>query len=118
LTSASEGLLGRAGLPTYDLSGADYVLSFGAEFLGAWFSMAGYGVEYGQFRDNALGRPRGYLVQLEPRMSNTGAVADRWLPLRPGTEALVAQAILRLIAGMETKTEDGILRIFRLQRLP
>jgi len=98
LASASETLTGQAGVPAFNLGDADYVLSFGAEFLGAWFSMAGYGVEFGNFRTNAVSKPRGYLVQLEPRMSNTAASADRWLPIRPGTEALVAQALIRLIA--------------------
>jgi anaerobic selenocysteine-containing dehydrogenase len=98
LANSSESALGQAGMPTYDISNGDFILSFGAEFLGTWISTAGYGREYGDFRSKNVGKPRGYLVQLEPRMSNTAAVADRWLPIRPGTEALVAQAILRLIA--------------------
>ncbi len=98
LASASQEVLGKAGLPTFDVGNADYILSFGAEFLGAWISATGYGREYSEFRSKNVGKPRGYLVQLEPRMSNTAASADRWLPVHPGTEALVAQAILRLIA--------------------
>lgn len=97
LTGVSESLLGRAALPTYDVCNADTILSFGADFVGTWFSTTGYNVEYARFRSQPSGK-RGYLVQFEPRMSNTGAVADRWVPVRPGTEALVAQAIARLIA--------------------
>lgn len=41
---------------------------------------------------------RGYLVQFEPRMSQTGVVADEWIPIAPGTEGLVAVALGRLIA--------------------
>lgn len=97
LESATGALLDRAGLPTYDLSQADIVFSFGADFLGTWLSSTGYGVEFGRFRSQPFGQ-RGYLVQFEPKMSITGAKADRWVPLRPGTEALVAQAIARIIA--------------------
>ncbi len=97
LQSATGALLDGAGLPTYDLGQADTVFSFGADFLGTWLSSTGYGVEFGRFRSQPFGQ-RGYLVQLEPKMSITGAKADRWVPLRPGTEALVAQAIARIIA--------------------
>jgi anaerobic selenocysteine-containing dehydrogenase len=100
LNLADEQIFGKSGLPAYDLSQADFVLSFGADFLGSWLSAVRYGIGYGRFRDQGS-RKRGVLVQLEPRMSQTGAVADRWLPLRPGGEALVAQAIMRLIADYE-----------------
>lgn len=94
--------LGSAGgdLPGYPLGQADVVLSFGADMLGTGPSAVRYGVEYGEFRSQGLGK-RGYLVQLEPRMSTTGAVADRWLPLRPGGEGLVAAALLRIIADQD-----------------
>lgn len=97
LASAGEQLTGSAALPSYDLAQADLVLSFGADFLATWLSATAYGRAFGNFRDRGLGE-RGVLVQLEPRMSMTGANADRWLPLRPGSEGVVAQALLRLIA--------------------
>ncbi len=88
-------------LPAYDLGQADAIFSFGADFLGTWLSATRYGIEFGKFRNQPLGK-RGYLVQFEPRMSPTGAKADRWLPIRPGTEAIVAQAITRIIADQPT----------------
>jgi anaerobic selenocysteine-containing dehydrogenase len=97
LKNASQALFGRAELPIYDLAHADVALSFGANFLGPGVSQVRYGVEYGQFRGQALGK-RGYLVQLEPRLSITGAKSDWWLPIKPGAEGLVAQAIARIIA--------------------
>ncbi|WP_119072383.1 molybdopterin-dependent oxidoreductase [Aggregatilinea lenta] len=106
LSNASEGVLGQAGLPTYGIGDADFILSFGAEFLGSWISAAGYGREYGEFRSKRIGKARGYLVQLEPRMSNTAASADRWIPVHPGTEVLVAQAILRLIADGSAGSQE------------
>jgi anaerobic selenocysteine-containing dehydrogenase len=97
LENASQELFGQDRLPTYDLGQADVVFSFGADFLGTWLSPVRYGTAFGAFRSQPLGK-RGYLVQLEPRMSITGAKADKWLPISPGTEALVAQALARIIA--------------------
>jgi anaerobic selenocysteine-containing dehydrogenase len=97
LRNVQQELYGVDALPTYDLGQADVVLSFSADFLGTGLSSVRYGRSYGEFRGRPLGK-RGYLVQLEPRMSITGAVADRWLPIRPGSEPLVAQALVRIIA--------------------
>lgn len=100
LLAANDALFGQSTLPTYDLARADVIFSFGADFLGTWLSATAYGVAFGQFRDQPYGK-RGLLVQFEPKMSITGAKADRWVPVRPGAEALVAQALLRLIADEE-----------------
>jgi anaerobic selenocysteine-containing dehydrogenase len=97
LADVDMALFGKAALPTYDLGNADIVISFGADLLGPGISQVRYGIEYGKFRSGKLGQ-RGYLVQLEPHMSLTGAKADLWLPVQPGMEGLVAQAIISLIA--------------------
>jgi len=107
--SAGQSLFNSTGLPAYDIANADVVFSFGADLLGTWLSAVRYGKDYGDFRSQALGK-RGYLVQFEPRMSITAAKADQWLPIRPGTEALVAQAIARLIADQGQGPADRISR--------
>jgi anaerobic selenocysteine-containing dehydrogenase len=109
LSDTSQALLGRSELPIYDVGHADVVFSFGADFLGTWLSSVRYGIEYGDLRSQALGM-RGYLVQLEPRMSITGAKADRWLPIQPGSEGLVAQAIARIIADQSLGSADKVQR--------
>ena len=43
---------------------------------------------------------RGKLVQFESRMSSTAGKADEWIPLAPGTEAMVALAIGRLASEL------------------
>jgi anaerobic selenocysteine-containing dehydrogenase len=95
---AAQSSFGQQDLPAYDISNVDVVLSFGADFLGTGTSAVRYGIDYGRFRGQPLGK-RGYLVQLEPRMTITGAKADLWLPIRPGCEGLVAQALISLIAS-------------------
>jgi anaerobic selenocysteine-containing dehydrogenase len=101
--------VGNEQLPAYDVSQADVVLSFGGHLLGTGLSTVRYGVEYGAFRGQPLGK-RGYLVQLEPRMSITGAVADRWLPVRPGSEARVAQALVWIIGSQSLGSPDRAAR--------
>lgn len=113
LGAANNTLLGLYDLPTYDLSHADTVFSFGADFLGTWLSATGYGVEFGNFRSQAYGQ-RGYLVQFEPKMSITGAKADRWVPIRPGAEALVAQALIKIIADEKLGSQDRVDRAAKL----
>ncbi len=96
LRQANALSFGRAQLPTLDLAQSNYVLSFGADFLGTWNSPVAQNVGYGEMRQ---GRPnlRGKLIQVEARMSETGANADQWIPARPGTEGLVAMALARVI---------------------
>ena len=98
LQQVDQQLFSQAQLPSYDLGNADVVFSFGADLFGTWLSSVRYGYEFGQFRSQELGK-RGLLVALEPRTSLTAAKADKWVPLKPGTEALVAGAIASLIAS-------------------
>ncbi len=72
--------------PVYDLPSADYVLSLGGALLETWNSPVHTMRAYGAFRQARTGR-RGKLVQVEPRLSGTGASADEWIAVRPGTEA-------------------------------
>jgi molybdopterin-containing oxidoreductase family iron-sulfur binding subunit len=96
LRRANLRSFGREQLPTFDLAGARYVLSFGADFLGTWNSPVAQTVAYGQMR---TGRPgiRGAFVQVESRMSLTGASADEWVAIRPGTEGVLALGLAHVI---------------------
>lgn len=87
---------GRPQLPTVDLARANYVVSFGADFLATWNSPVAQAVGYGMMRQ---GRPgvRAKFVQVESRMSPTGANADEWIPAHPGTEGLVALGLAHVI---------------------
>ena len=92
VSRANRHTFGLDHLPFYDLANADYLLSFGAPFLEHWLSPVFFGRAFGHFRQ---GRPgvRGRFIQVEPRLSLTAASADRWIPVRPGTEGLVALGI-------------------------
>ena len=96
LRRANALSFGREQLPTFDLANARYVLSFGADFLGTWNSPVAQSVGYGLMRQ---GRPgiRGAFTQVESRMSQTGASADEWVPIKPGTEGVLALGLAHLI---------------------
>lgn len=96
LREANRRSFGIDSLPEYDLANTTYLLSFGAPFLSHWLSPVYFGRAFGKMRQ---GRPtvRGRFVQVEPRLSLTAAGADRWVPIRPGTEGLLAVGIGRLI---------------------
>jgi anaerobic selenocysteine-containing dehydrogenase len=97
---------GRNQLPTFDLARTRYVISFGADFLGTWNSPVAQSAAYGQMRQ---GRPglRGRFVQLEPRMSQTGASADEWVPIRPGTEGVVALGLAHALIARRLRPADA-----------
>ncbi len=97
LSKASENLFGQAGLPWFDIGGAEVVFSFGANFLETWLSPLPYARGFAGLRASET-KLRGTFVQFEARMSATGAKADHWVPVRPGTEGLVALAIGKLAA--------------------
>jgi anaerobic selenocysteine-containing dehydrogenase len=99
LSEAARQLFDEPGLPFFDLGGADVTFSFGANFLETWVSPVAYARGFARMRQGTPGR-RGYLVQFEPRMSQTAVTADEWIPVRPGTEGLVALAIGRLVAEL------------------
>jgi anaerobic selenocysteine-containing dehydrogenase len=90
-------------LPIFNVAGADMVFSFGANFLETWLTPVAYGRSFGDMRTRnpqAAGRPpgdRGFLVQFEPRMSATAAVADEWVPITPGTEGVLALALGKMM---------------------
>ncbi|MEW6240758.1 MAG: molybdopterin-dependent oxidoreductase [Chloroflexota bacterium] len=97
LTRAAADLFGQSALPFFDVAGADVVFSFGANFLETWLSPVAYTRGYSKMR-RGLGGQRGHFVQFEARMSQTASKADEWIPVKPGTEGLVALAIGRLAA--------------------
>ena len=87
---------GVASLPTVDLGQSNYVISFGADFLGTWNSPVAQAIGYGRMRNGRPGQ-RGKLVQVEPRISQTGASADEWIPSPGGTEGIFALSLANVI---------------------
>ncbi len=101
--AVNKDLFGEA-MPRLHLPKAKLVLSFGADFLGTWLSPVHFSTEYAQFRK----APRGILIQVEPAMSLTGANADLWLALRPGTEGALALGLAHVLAQNGVAAPDAL----------
>lgn len=117
----ADALYGSSQLPVYDVGNANVIFSFGANFVETWGSPTAYGHAYGRFRQGQTGG-RGFFVQFEPRLSNTAAAADEWIPIRPGTEGLVALALGRImveqgLAGAFGRSQAGLYRQVEVERL-
>lgn len=96
---AAEKAFGWKGLPVYDLAHAHHCLSVGADFLGGWASPVYYARQFGNFRQGRMS-VRGHLVHAESRLSITASAADRWLPLRPGSEPQFLAAVGRILLDL------------------
>jgi anaerobic selenocysteine-containing dehydrogenase len=96
LRRANQLSFGFAQLPTFDLAHAGYVIGFGADFLGTWNAPVAHSAAYGTMRRGRAG-VRGAFVQVEARMTPTGASADEWVPVNPGTEGVLALGIAHVI---------------------
>ena len=86
--------------PDFDINNADLVLSFGADFLSTWVSPTRYSRGYGEFRQGH--DHRGKLIHIESRFSHTAANADQWVRPNPGTEGILALAIIQEIVSHES----------------
>jgi menaquinone reductase, molybdopterin-binding-like subunit len=96
MQQANSGSFGQPMAPTVDLGQSNYVISFGADFLGTWNSPVAQSLAYGHMRKGRAGL-RGKFVHLEPRMSLTAANADEWIPCLPGAEGMLALGLAHVI---------------------
>lgn len=92
LEVTAEALHGEEMTIGFDLENSDFVLSFGAGIIEGW------GSPVNCFKANASRKDRhAKLYQIESRLSNTAANADKWIPIKPGTEADLALGICTVI---------------------
>lgn len=77
---------------SYDLAEARFILSFGAGLLESWIGPVHTSRAFARLRRSG-DRPRGMLVQVDPRRSATAIKADRWIPVVPGTDGVLALGI-------------------------
>jgi molybdopterin-containing oxidoreductase family iron-sulfur binding subunit len=94
LREAGRLLFGRAELPAYDLAASRSVVAFGADFLETWLSPVELARGLADGRGRA-GAERTRLTWIGPRLSLTGASADRWVRVRAGGELPLALSLLR-----------------------
>ena len=93
---ASRLVFGRDAIPHYALEEANVILSFGADFLESWLSPVEHARAFTRMHAFKHGKA-GTFIHVEPRLSLTAANADEWVRNAPGTEELLALAILKVI---------------------
>ena len=111
LRAANRLVFARDEVPTYDFAGAEYILSFGTDFLETWLGQVenqrGFAEAHG-FADGRMAKH----VYLGQRMDLTGMNADEWHAVRPGAEAVVALAMANVVLSERNRApaDAGILR--------
>jgi anaerobic selenocysteine-containing dehydrogenase/Fe-S-cluster-containing dehydrogenase component len=90
---ANRRTFGVAVIPDHDIARAHFLISFGADFLETWGSPVSQARGFAAMR----ARPEGMFVTVEPRLSMTGANADEWVAIRPGTEMVLALGMAQVI---------------------
>jgi anaerobic selenocysteine-containing dehydrogenase len=84
-----EGVQAEAG---FDFENADLILSFGCGIIEGW------GSPVRMFKANSRWKEAGVkVIQLEPRLSNSAAKSDQWIPITPGTEGVLALGLAKVI---------------------
>lgn len=81
--------------PNYDLENTNYVLSFGASLLEAGPVPQRIVSGYSFMRQGRS--TRGKVVVIDPRQGVSGAKADEWIPIVPGTDAALALGMANVI---------------------
>lgn len=84
-----------------DVENSDYILSFGANL----FESHPQFVNISQRIIEAKMNNGAKIVTIDPRMSNTAGRSDEWLPILPGTDAIVALAMANVI--MQNNLHDA-----------
>ena len=95
--AANRAVFGRDAIPYHAFEDAEVVVSFGADFLETWINNVGYARGFAHMHAFREGRA-GTFIHVEPRQSLTASNADVWVRNAPGTEHLVALAVLKTLA--------------------
>ncbi len=85
----THGIIGR---PGFDLQKTTFLLSFGSGYLQGWGSPVHMFRAHSHLLSNSC-----RVVQVEPRLSISAAKADRWMAVKPGTEAALALGLCHVI---------------------
>ncbi|MBC8199122.1 MAG: molybdopterin-dependent oxidoreductase [Desulfobacterales bacterium] len=94
-----QGVQASAG---FDVENSDFVLSFGSGLIEGW------GSPVRMIKANSMWKERGKVVQIESRLSNTAAKADKWVAINPGTEAALALSIAHVIIQKSLYSADFV----------
>lgn len=92
LQQATKAVVGLDVIPNLHFDKAQVVLSLGCDFLETWLSPVEFAADWASRRNEQVGSK---LIQVEPRLSLTGANADQWLQCKPGSEITFIQVVTK-----------------------
>ncbi len=89
---ANDIAFGRADIPLYEFDKAKYLLNFSTDFMETWGNIV---ENTRKFTDMHAyqNKHKNKFVHVGPHVSLTGAKADEWVKIKPGTEGMIALAI-------------------------
>jgi len=90
-----------------DLAHTHYILNFGTNFLVSRPDYAAEALDGKMFR-------RARIVTFDPRCSKTAGLSDEWVPVRPGTDGVVALAMAHYLLEQGWADEAAIQRFSNL----
>lgn len=93
---ANDISFGKKLIPTYKIDETDYLLSFGVDFLETWLSPNEYSSRFVKMH-SVKNNSKGKFVQIEPKLTLTGAKADDWVPSKPSTNLYLALGLINYI---------------------
>jgi anaerobic selenocysteine-containing dehydrogenase/Fe-S-cluster-containing dehydrogenase component len=107
--AANRAVFGREAVPYYAFEDAQVVLNFGADWVETWINNVHFPSAWARQHAFREGRA-GTTIHVEPRQSLTAAGADEWIRNAPGTEAMLALAILKLMVegGLADRAYAGV----------
>jgi anaerobic selenocysteine-containing dehydrogenase/Fe-S-cluster-containing dehydrogenase component len=94
LKTANKLVFGVNGLASYHMDQADFLVSFGADFLETWLSPVEYAWKFKAMHALQTSTKNAF-YHVSPVQSLTGANADRWIACNPGSESLIALTLVR-----------------------
>ena len=109
IRAANRATFGRDAVPYYAFEDAQVILNFGADFVETWINNVHYPGAFARMHAFREGRT-GTFIHVEPRQSLTAANADEWVRNAPGTEAMLALAVLKVLVdkGLADRAYAGV----------
>ncbi|MGH9476267.1 MAG: molybdopterin dinucleotide binding domain-containing protein [Terriglobales bacterium] len=102
---------GRATVPCYHIDRARELISFGAEFLETWVSNVEYAGQFAAMHSFGHTHTPAHFLAIGPRLSLTAANADQWWNAKPGSEPLLAWALVGEVARRLGRTPQAPARM-------
>ena len=100
IRAANQLAFRRAEVPQYRIGEARMLINFGSDFLETWQNPVENGRLYADMNAYDEGsKSKGKFVHVGPHVSLTGANADQWVKVTPGSEAVLALALARRLLG-------------------